>query len=252
LDESYFPEAWERMVYYGDLFRNYYPEVHFRIDGGYSEEAMAVVKHSINSWASHTINYNIDNIKKYQQMGIEDWLYGPLLYESKVNSWVGSSTFIDLPLINDRAISWSCWKYRTYSWISWGLGAGWRHAWYDPETWKDTYKQGADSDPDYYFKKLNGNGLLIYSGGVVPNVNRPCPSIRLKTMRNGIQEYEYMRLLVALDGTSERVDSLVNTVIKQPYGTKSIGNLDVWVYDAKKWDLTRATIGKLIAAHSSN
>ena len=71
-------------------------------------------------------------------MGIEDWLYGPMLYESKVNSWVGSSTFLDLPLINDRAISWSSWKYRTYSWISWGIGAGWERAWYDPETWKDS------------------------------------------------------------------------------------------------------------------
>ncbi|MFC2125656.1 hypothetical protein ACFLU5_12665, partial [Bacteroidota bacterium] len=110
LDESYFPEAWDRMVYYGDIFKEDYPEAHFRIDGSYSEEAMGVVKNSINSWASHTINYNIDKVKKYQEMGIEDWLYGPMFYESKVNSWVGSSTFIDLPLVNDRAISWSSWK----------------------------------------------------------------------------------------------------------------------------------------------
>ena len=58
LDESYFPEAWDRMVYYGDLFEQFYPEAHFRIDGGYSEEAMKVVQNSIDSWASHTLNYN--------------------------------------------------------------------------------------------------------------------------------------------------------------------------------------------------
>ncbi|MFN2128470.1 MAG: hypothetical protein ACK2TU_11495, partial [Anaerolineales bacterium] len=92
LDESYFPEAWDRMVYYGDLFKEEYPEIRFRIDGSYSEEAMKIVQHSIHSWASHTINYNIDKVRKYQDMGIEDWLYGPMLYESKVNSWVGSST----------------------------------------------------------------------------------------------------------------------------------------------------------------
>ncbi|MBR9997599.1 MAG: hypothetical protein KFF73_01450 [Cyclobacteriaceae bacterium] len=108
LDESYFPEAWDRMVYYGEIFKNDYPEVRFRIDGSYSEEAMSVVKNSIKSWASHTINYDIDKLRKYQEMGIEDWIYGPMLYESKVNSWVGSSTFIDLPLVNDRTISWSC------------------------------------------------------------------------------------------------------------------------------------------------
>ena len=247
LDESYFPEAWERMVYYGDLFNEFYPEAHFRIDGGYSEEAMAVVQNSIDSWASHTINYNVDKIKKYQKMGIEDWLYGPMLYESKVNSWVGSSTFLDLPLVNDRAISWSSWKYGTYSWISWGVGAGWKGAWYDPETWKDTYKSGSDSDADFTYKKLNGNGLLIYSPGIVPNVKVACPSIRLKAMRDGVQEYEYMRLLSQKDGNNNRVDKIVDSIIKQPFGNSSIGNLDVWSFDASQWDRARILLGNKIS-----
>jgi hypothetical protein len=246
LDESYFPEAWDRMVYYGEIFKEDYPEVRFRIDGSYSEEAMAVVKNSIKSWASHTINYDIEKLRKYQEMGIEDWLYGPMLYESKVNSWVGSSTFIDLPLVNDRAISWSCWKYNTYSWISWGVGAGWERAWYDPESWKDTYKTGSDSDAGFTYKKLNGNGLLIYSPGIIPNVNGACPSIRLKMMRNGVQEYEYMRLLSMIDGNKDRATEIVNGIIRDPFGEKSIGNLDVWSYDAEEWDKARIKMGELI------
>jgi hypothetical protein len=234
LDESYFPEAWDRMVLYGDIFKKDYPEVRFRIDGSYSEEAMEVVQHSISSWASHTINYDIDRVRKYQEMGIEDWLYGPMLYESRVNSWVGSSTFIDLPLVNDRAISWSSWKYHTYSWISWGIGAGWERAWYDPESWKDADKQ------------LNGNGMLIYAPGIVPKVWGACPSIRLKTMRDGVQEYEYMRLLSEIDGNEERVMEIVNSIIKRPFGENSIGNLDVWIYDAAKWDRQRLQMGEMI------
>jgi hypothetical protein len=246
LDESYFPEAWDRMVFYGDIFKEDYPEVRFRIDGGYSEEAMDVVQHSISSWASHTINYDIERMRKYQEMGIEDWLYGPMLYESKVNSWVGSSTFLDLPLVNDRAISWASWKYNTYSWISWGIGAGWKGAWYDPETWKDTYKSGSDSDADYTYKKCNGNGMLIYSPGIVPNVGGACPSIRLKTMRDGVQEYEYMRLLSEIDGNDDRANEIVNSIIKWPFGENSIGNLDVWIYDAEQWDRQRLELGKAI------
>src|SRR5512133_3171745 len=80
LDESYFPEAWDRMVYYGNIFREYYPEARFRIDGGYSEEALQIVKNSIDSWASHTIEYDHETVKKYQDMGIRVWLYGPMLY----------------------------------------------------------------------------------------------------------------------------------------------------------------------------
>jgi hypothetical protein len=246
LDESYFPEAWSRMVYYGNMFRKAYPEAQFRVDGGYSEEAMKIIGKSINAWATHTINYNINEIRKYQKMGIKDWLYGPMLYESKVNSWVGSSTFIDLPLVNDRAISWSCRKYNTYSWISWGIGAGWESGWYDPESWKDAYKSGAEADAVFSYKKLNGNALLVYSPGIVPNVDGPCPSIRLKTMRNGVQEYEYMRLLSELDKNNDRVDSIVNDIIKEPFGDKSIGKLDVWSYDPEQWDASRIKLGELI------
>ncbi len=246
LDESYFPEAWSRMVYYGNLFHEYYPEARFRIDGGYSEEALQIVKNSINSWASHTIEYDYETIRKYQDMGIRVWLYGPMLYESKVNSWVGSSTFIDLPLVNDRAISWSCWKYKTYSWISWGAGAGWINGWYDPESWKDASKATSELKSEFTYKKLNGNALLVYSPGVVPDVDGPCPSIRLKTMRDGVQEYEYMRLLAELDKNRFRADSVVNSIIKLPFGPKSIGNLDVWSFDPDKWDEARISMGKMI------
>jgi len=246
LDESYFPEAWSRMVYYGDLFREYYPEALFRIDGGYTEEALQIVKNSISSWASHTIEYDFESIRKYQEMGIRVWLYGPMLYESKVNSWVGSSTFLDLPLVNDRAISWSCWKYRTFSWLSWGAGAGWISGWYDPESWKDASKERPESQAEFTYKKLNGNALLIYAPGVIPNISGPCPSIRLKAMRNGVQEYEYMRLLAYIDGNTARTDSVVNRIIKRPFGPNSIGNLDVWNYDAQAWDESRIRIGEMI------
>lgn len=247
LDESYFKEALERMVYFGNLFKQYYPEAGFRIDGAYDDAAMQIVQGSINAWASHTINYDIERVKKYQQMGIKDWLYGPLLYEGKVNSWVGSCTFTDLPLLNDRAISWSIWKYHTYSWISWGIGVGGKSGWYDPETWKDAYKKGADSDPEFTYKKINGSALLIYDPGIIPNVNRYCPSIRLKAMRNGVQEYEYMRLLTEIDKSRTRTDEIVNNIIKQPFGERSIGNLDVWSYDAEQWDKSRIRMGYLIS-----
>jgi hypothetical protein len=246
LDESYFPEAWSRMVFYGNLFKKEYPEAKFRVDGGYTKDAMDVIGKSITDWASHTINYNIDTVKLYQQMGIKDWLYGPMLYEQKLNSWVGSSTFIDLPLVNDRAISWACWKYKTFSWISWGVGAGWERGWYDPESWKDFYKEASEADAEFTYRTFNGNGSVIYKPGMVPNVSEPCPSIRLKTMRDGVQEYEYLRLLAKLDGNSKRADALVNQLIKEPFGDKSIGNLDVWSYDQEQWHKVRMELGELI------
>lgn len=246
LDESYFPEAWDRMVYFGKIFKEAYPEAQFRVDGAYDEEAMAIIGNAIDAWAAHTINYNYTKIKKYQDMGIKDWLYGPLLYESEVNSWVGSITFIDLPLVNDRAISWSCWKYGTYSWLSWGIGAGWERGWYDPESWKDFYKEASEADAEFTYRKFNGNGSLIYKPGIVPNVKEACPSIRLKAMRNGVQEYEYLRLLTELDGNSDRADALVNELVNQPYGEQAIGDLNVWSFDPRLWDKQKTRLGEMI------
>ncbi|MBL7735553.1 MAG: DUF4091 domain-containing protein [Chitinophagaceae bacterium] len=247
LDESYFQSALERMVYFGDMFKEYYPEAGFRVDGGYDDSAMQFIHKSITAWASHTINYDIDRVKKYQEMGIKDWLYGPMLYESKVNSWVGSSTFTDLPLLCDRAISWGVWKYNTYSWISWGVGVGEKSAWYDPETWKSAAKAGPGfEEPQFKFKKINGSAQLVYAPGIIPNVNEYCPSIRLKTMRNGVQEYEYMRLLSELDKNKTRANEIVNSIIKEPFGNQSIGNFDVWTYDAEQWDQGRIRLGELI------
>ncbi len=253
LDESYFQSALERMVYYGDMFKEYYPEVDFRVDGGYDDTAMQFIHKSITAWASHTINYDIERVKRYQEMGIKDWLYGPMLYESKVNSWVGSSTFTDLPLLCDRAISWGVWKYNTYSWISWGIGVGEKGAWYDPETWKSAAKAGPGfEEPEFTFKKINGSAQMVYAPGIVPNVKDYCPSIRLKAMRDGVQEYEYMRLLSELDNSKTRVNEVVNSIIKEPFGNKSIGNFDVWTYDAEQWDQARIRLGEMIDKVGAN
>jgi hypothetical protein len=65
-------------------------------------------------------------------------------------------------------------------------------------------------------------------------------------MRNGVQEYEYMRLLSQIDGNNNRVDSIVNSIINQPFGDKSIGKLDVWSYDPEQWDAARVELGEII------
>ncbi len=250
LDESYFPEAWDRMKYYGELFRKEYPETSFRVDGSYNDSAMRVIERAISSWAVHTIDFDKTKFDKYARMGIKQWIYGPMIYESKINSWVGSTTFTDLPLVNDRAISWTTWKYDAHSWLSWGIGAGWKAAWYDTETWKSV-NDGGHAD-GYAEKKLNGNGMLLYSPGIVPNVKGPCPSIRLKAMRDGIQEYEYLRLAKEGGISETTIDEIVNSLVNQPFGEASMSKLDVWNYDPQKWDETRIRLGELISKKLSN
>jgi hypothetical protein len=65
-------------------------------------------------------------------------------------------------------------------------------------------------------------------------------------MRDGVQEYEYLKLLAALDGSTVRADSVVNTIIGEPFGDRAIGRIDVWKYDAQKWDESRINLGTMI------
>lgn len=243
LDESYFPEAWDRMVYYGKMFKEHFPEAGHRVDGGYSREAMETIHKSIDYWCCHSVGYNMETVEDYRKLGVIDWVYGPVLYERRGNSGVGSSTFIDLELTNERAISWACWKYRTLTWCSWGIGSQWNAAWYSPETWKHAISE--EGRPLRY-RSFNGNALEVYPPGIVPGVNRPCPTIRLKNMRDGVEEYEFMKILAELDGNEKRADAVVDKIINKPFGKASIGNLDVWSHDPQAWDAARIELGEMI------
>jgi len=65
-----------------------------------------------------------------------------------------------------------------------------------------------DNDPwrsQYQFRS-NGDGNLFYPGvPELPNVDshKPVPSLRLKLLREGIEDYEYLSLYVALCGQAE-------------------------------------------------
>ena len=243
LDESYYPEAWERMVYYGNLFKEHFPEAKHRVDGGYSEEAMKVIHGAIDYWCCHSVGYNMETVEAYRKLGIQDWVYGPVLYEREGNSGVGSSTFTDLELSNERAMSWACWKYRTLTWCSWGIASQWNAAWYSPETWKHASRQ--EGEPSRW-RAYNGNALEVYPPGIVPGVNEPCPTVRLKNARDGVEEYEMFRLLAGLDGSPARADSIANGIVYQPFGDQSVGRFDVWSHDPRKWDAARIELGELI------
>ena len=244
LDESYYPEAWDRMVYYGSMFKKYFPEAKYRVDGGYSAEAMEVIHESIDYWCCHTVGYDMETVEAFRKLGIVDWVYGPVLYERRGNSGVGSSTFIDLELSNERAISWACWKYRTLTWCSWGIGSNWKSAWYAPETWKFAHR---DKDGTIRYRAYNGNALEVYAPGIVPGINIPCPTVRLKNMRDGVEEYEMLRMLAELDGNTARADSVADLLINRPFGEQSVGNLNVWNHNPAEWDAARAGLGRMIA-----
>jgi len=235
LDESYFDEAYEQMLYYGGLLheamgRDWFS---YRIDGGYSREAMDQLSREIDLWVCHTVAFDLPTVRHFQDRGMKVWFYGPMIYEQRRNSGCGSNTFLDLDLNVNRAIGWVGWKYQT-GYVEWEFDWNAYASWYEAENFKEIGR--------YY----NGSGQLIYRG-VVMNYDEPIPSIRLKATRRGLQDYEYFYLLGELAGSKEKANELVDSIVyKNPFGEKAMLATEFWKNNPSEWDRARIAAGQKI------
>jgi hypothetical protein len=236
LDESYFEGAYEEMLYYGKLLHEALGRGWFfyRIDGGYDREVMEQLAREVDLWVCHTVAFDPATARHFENRGLRTWFYGPMIYEQRKNSGCGSNTFLDLDLNVNRAIGWIGWKYQT-GWVEWEFDWNARAAWYEAENFKE---------PERIF---NGSGQLIYRGDVM-NYDGPVPSIRLKSTRRGLQDYEYFWLLTETTGNPEAANRIVNRVIyKNPFGEAAMLDTGIWKNDPAEWEKARIEAGELIA-----
>ena len=237
LDESYNEEAYEKMLYYGRLLHEAMGRQWFkyRVDGGYSDEAMEKLSREVDLWVCHTVSWDTEKMDRFRRRGVESWFYGPMIYEQRKNSGCGSNTFLDLDLLVNRAIGWIGWKYNS-GWVEWEFDWNAYAAWYEAENYKEPRRI------------YNGSGQLIYRGAVM-GYPQPIPSIRLKAQRRGLQDFEYFWLLAQKAGR-EKADALVNGVIyKRPFGKQAMLDTEIWKNNPDDWDRARKNAGDLLAAH---
>ena len=237
LDESYFEEAYEKMLYYGRLLHEAMGRGWFkyRVDGGYSRPAMQRLSKEVELWVCHTEDFDIGEVNYFRGKGVETWFYGPMIYEQKKNGGCGSNTFLDLDLLIGRGIGWVGWKYRA-GWVEWEFDWNAYAAWYEAENYKGPQN------------RYNGSGQLIYRGAVM-GYRDPIPSIRLKAQRRGLQDYEYFWLLARKAGGKEPADRIVNRIVyKNPFGPKALLDTEIWRNNPDEWERARLEAGGLIAA----
>ena len=119
--------------------------------------------------------------------GEELWSYTALCQGAK-----GKDTpfwQLDFPLLNYRIPAWINWRYKITGLLYW-TGTYWdttEDVWRNPLTYRDAY---------------NYEGSLFYPGkdaGFLGFV----PSMRVKQIRQGMQDYEYFKLLADLGGRDE-------------------------------------------------
>jgi len=92
----------------------------------------------------------------------------------------------------ERLLPWLCWKYGVAAYEFWGVN-WWTHDPWD-RGWHTFISQSDDGVKHYHVRYPNGDGYLTYPGKRV-GVDGPVGSIRLEQAREGIEDYEYLRLL---------------------------------------------------------
>lgn len=126
----------------------------------------------IDIWTFNIDDFKEDAMRKMQKLGIEMWMYisGP--------SGFGSPNLaIDFDSIDYRIVPWLSWKYDIKGFLYWCVN-WWEKA--DPFLTAVNTNWGQ-----------NGNGLLFY-----PGENGPIASIRTEIYRDGMEDYEYIQLLM--------------------------------------------------------
>jgi hypothetical protein len=115
------------------------------------------------------------------------------------------SYMIDAAPVANRIFPWLAWKYNIQGELYYNIN--------------EAYAQPMDTWNNLYLFGGNGDGTLVYPGRarmIGGNTDIPIESIRLKLIREGLEDYEYLVLLAKRDGASA-VSDLVNGLVTNVY-----------------------------------
>jgi len=179
----------------------------------------------IDIWCPLFSLFKPESATKRQAAGETVWTYTALCQREPTPWW-----HIDFPLLNYRAWSWIGWRYRIRGILYWGGMSFWRQVedpWTDPKT-LDRRKQ----NPKLLY---NGEGSIVYPGRAA-GYDGIAPSMRLKALRDAIEDYEYLAILERLGLTAE-AEKIVLPLA---------GSWFQWEKNPAAYETARAALAKLI------
>jgi hypothetical protein len=140
------------------------------------------VKNTISIWVPQLdfLDQDYPFYSERQKKGDEIWFYTCLSPKGEY-----ANRFIDLPLIKTRILHWINFRYQVPGYLHWG------------------YNRWRSQDPYGETTRINKESGNILPGGdswiVYPGKDTIYPSIRLEAMRDGIVDYELLKMLQEKD-----------------------------------------------------
>jgi hypothetical protein len=132
---------------------------------------------SVDVWVPLWSLFEEKSVAERQKAGEEAWSYTALCQGKKGEDnpyWQ-----LDFPLLNYRIPAWTSRRYGLTGLLYWTMVY-----WPETEPWQS---------PLCYRQQYNGEGMLYYPGGEV-GIDGPVASMRLKALRDGLEDYEYLVL----------------------------------------------------------
>ena len=181
---------------------------------------------AVDVWCPLFSLFKPESAAKRQALGETVWTYTALCQLEPTPWW-----HIDWPLLHYRVPAWIAWRFRERGLLYWGGMAWWNEVedpWTDP--WTYGHKEGGKGIV------WNGEGTLVYPArpagydGIVP-------SLRLKALRDAIEDYEYLSILERA-GLADQAQAVVLPLAESWFK---------WEKDPAAWQKARARLADLIA-----
>jgi hypothetical protein len=112
---------------------------------------------------------------------------------------------IDVPGAANRVMQWLAWKFRIDGELYYSMNEAYGQ---DNDPWVNVRLSGG-----------NGDGTLFYPGRpdrIGGHTGIPIESIRLKLIREGMEDYEYLAMLARLDGR-QAADRFADRIVQKSY-----------------------------------
>ena len=184
---------------------------------------------AVDIWVPLFSLFDPASAKKRQALGEEIWTYTALCQGRPTPWW-----HIDFPLLNYRIPSWLAWRYDMKGLLYWGGLSYWRavdDVWTEPDTYPPRPAGGGKKRKRIY----NGEGTLLYPAEAA-GFTGAVPSMRLKALRDGIEDYDYLVILSGL-GRRTVAEALVRSMTPSWYE---------WSKDPDRYVHVRRKLGCLI------
>jgi len=206
-DEPNLPENYEHVSEYGKLVNEIAPGLkRLVVEQTYKEApSWPEIDHAIDIWCPLWSFIHRESILEKVAHGDEVWSYSALTQRApdyhpnydKVKDLDPPYWHIDRPLANYRAPMWINWQYNITGLLYWTSVAANLDQWNIPAFTS-------------FGRYLNGGGYLLYPGYPC-GMDTAVSCIRLKNVRDGIEDFEYFAILEKIAGR-DAVDKFVDRI----------------------------------------